>query len=495
MLNSKMDSKVNYIKNQLGTSSLVVTKKFNIGNSCEHLKATLIYINALASKDMINRDILNPLMISIKKDIRGQSSLDKYICENCIPMCNTSIETDIEKIIEDIKLGKSALVIEDLDTFIVLDTTSGNYRAISDPANESSIRGSREGFIENLETNLSILRRKIGDKNLTIETFKIGRRSQSPLSIVYIKDLVDDSVLKELRTRLNAIDVDSVTDTGMVEQYIEDSPFSIFPQIFTTERPDIVKGNLMEGQIALLLSGSPHVMTVPSLFVSFLQGIEDYNQRTIVSTFVRLLRTIAIFLVITLPSLYLTLLQYNVELIPLKFIAPIIQSRKGIALPPFLEILSMEIIIEFLREGGLRLPPKIAQTLSIVGGIIIGNTAVESKVVSPTTLLIIGISVVSSFLIPNYEMSLSIRFLRFPMLFLANALGFLGIAIGWFYIIIHLSSLKSFTVQYFNLPAKDLKDIFVRAPLWEMNNRPDSMPMKDKKRQTNFMNIWRKKDE
>lgn len=319
-----------------------------------------------------------------------------------------------------------------------------------------------------------------------MEDMIIGKRCQTDVVIVYIDDIVDKDVLKEVRNRLNSIDVDSIDAAGMVEQYIETNPYSIFPQAFNTERPDIVKANLMEGKIAILVNGNPNVITVPAVFVEFFQAVEDYHQRTIVSSFSRILRIIAVFMVITVPSIYLTLIQYNAELIPIKFINPIVQSREGIALTPFLEILAMEIVVEFLREGGLRLPPKVAGTLSIVGGIIIGNTAIESRIVSPTTLLVVGIAVLSTFLIPNYEMSLSIRFIRFPMLVLANAIGFMGIAAGWFFLMVHLLSLESFGVPYVSIKQSDLKDIFIRAPLWKMNKRPEAIPNNNPTRQSDF---------
>jgi spore germination protein KA len=192
--------------------------------------------------------------------------------------------------------------------------------------------------------------------------------------------------------------------------------------------------------------------------------------------------------------MYLILIKFNGEIIPVKLILPIIQSRNGIYLSPFLEILLMDIVVEFLREGGLRLPPKIATTLSIVGGIIIGNTAVQSKIVSPVTLLIIGFTTIATFLIPNYEMSLSIRLIRFPILILSNFLGFLGITAAWFIILIHLSSLESFKTQYFNFSKNDLKDTVIRTPLWKMNKRPETIPNNNPIRQIDFKKLWRRKN-
>ena len=492
MLNNSFKEKINFILNEIGNKNSIIVKDFYIGNT-EPLNASIIYINGLSNKDIIDRDILTPLMLHVHEILTPKDNMSDYLVKKYIAMCSTLVETDITKAIEGIKGGKSVILIENVKDFIIVDTTAGNYRTISDPPNESPIRGSREGFIENIETNVSILRRNIKDKHLSSENFKIGRRSQTDLTLMYIDDIVDKEVLNEVRKRISAIDVDSVTDTGMIEQFIEGSPYCVFPQVFGTEAPSIVKANLMEGKIAIILNGTPFVLTAPAVFVEFFQAPDDYNERTVVSSFARILRCIATFVVISMPSLYLTLIQYNVELIPVKFINPIVQSREGIALTPFLEILSMEIVVELLREGGLRLPPKIASTLSIVGGIIVGNTAIESKIVSPTTLLVVGVSVIATFLIPNYEMALTIRFLRFPMLFLASAIGFLGIAAGWFVLLIELSSLDSFGVPYFALYHKDLKDIFIRAPLWTMNERPMEIPNNNAVRQTDFRTKWWRK--
>lgn len=492
MLKNSYSDQIHFIIDEIGKKNPVIIKDFYIGKT-EPLNASIIYINGLSNKDIIDRDILTPLMLHVHETLTPNENILDYLAKSYIAMCDSSIETDINNVIDSIKGGKAALLIENVTNFIVIDTVGGNYRTISDPPIESPIRGSREGFVENIETNVSMLRRNIRDKHLSTENFKIGRRSQTDLVLMYIDDIVDKDVLNEVRMRILAIDVDSVIDSGNIEQFIEDSPYSVFPQVFGTESPSIVKGNLMEGKIAIILNGTPYVLTVPSLFVEFFQAPDDYNERTVISTFSRILRSIATFVVISLPAVYLTLIQFNVELIPVKFINPIVQSREGIALTPFLEILSMELVVELLREGGLRLPPKIASTLSIVGGIIVGNTAIQSKVVSPTTLLIVGVSVISTFLIPNYEMALSIRFLRFPMLLLANAIGFLGIAAGWFILLIQLFSLKSFGVPYFTLYQNDLKDTFIRAPLWKMNDRPQAIPNKNAVRQNDFRTKWWRK--
>ncbi|NFF95297.1 spore germination protein, partial [Clostridium sporogenes] len=382
------------------------------------------------------RDILKPLMFYIEEDLSSTNNLDEILCKKYISLSNTSLEQDINQAVFHLKRGKAVLIVENSTKFIILDTAGGEYRDISDPINETSIRASREGFVEKLETNISILRRRIKDNNLVQENLVIGRRNQT----------------------------------------------------------DVVEANLFEGKIAIIAEGTPFVMAAPAVFFEFFQAIEDYTQRTIISSFTRLLRYFAVFIVTTLPAIYITLIKFNSELIPFKFVGALIESRKGIALTPFMSILSMNIIIDFLREGGLRLPFKIAQTLSVVGGIIIGDAAIKAKIVSSTTLLVVGISTVATFLIPNYEMAISIRLISYPMLFLGNFLGMFGITIGWFFLIAHLCTLESYGVPYFKIYKSDLKDIFVRGPIYKMNKRPEIIPNSNPTRQSNFRDLFRRKD-
>lgn len=493
MKNESIDSKINSIKNGLGISAPIKVKNISIGKNSS-IQGAIIYIDGLVDKNIINRDILNPLMIGIQGSMILNSDTPSFLCSSYITAECSIIKGNTEEVYKQIKNGNTLFLIENIEEYVMIDTNGGKIRAISDPSNETSLRGSRDGFVENLEVNISLIRRKIKDTNLSIEKLVVGRRTQTDLALVYIKDLVDTDVLDALRERINAVDVDSVTGIGVLQEFIDENPYSIFPMNLTTERADKVTSSIVEGRIAVILNGTPFVMTTPSVFIEFFHTVEDYNEKTIPANFIRFFRLSAMLLVITLPSIYLTLIKYNTELIPVEFVIPVVQSRIGISLSPFMEILILEILMEFLREGGLRLPSKIAQTLSIVGGIIVGNAAVESKMVSPTTLLVIGITVIASFLVPTVDMSLTIRLLRFPMLFLANSLGIMGISTGYAFLIIHLSSLENFGVPYMAFNKDDLKDTFIRSALWKMNARPSIISNKNSTRQTNFKNKFRRKN-
>lgn len=492
MENGDLEVNIDLIRNGLGAQSPMVVKHFYIGID-KPLEASIIYVNGITNKDIIDRDILNPLMLHTSENLNGKENIGDYLCKRYISMSNTLVESDLNVVVNHLKRGKTAVLINGTSEVIIADTTGGVQRAIMEPMNETAAKGPRDGFVENLEVNISLIRRKVKDKNLIIELFNLGSRLQSDMAMVYIDDIVDKQVLEELKKRIEVIDLDAVLSAGKLEQYIEDYAYTVFPQAYSTERPDRAIANMLEGRIVLIVEGTPMVLIYPAIFMQFFQAVEDYTERTVVSSFVRLLRIFAAIIVITLPSIYLTLIKFNVELIPIKFVTPIVQSRVGIALTPFLEIIAMELVVEFLREGGLRLPTKIAQTLSLVGGIIIGDTAIQSKMVSPTTLLIVEITVITTFLIPNYDMSLSIRMLRFPMLVLANIMGIFGIAVGWFLILVHLSSLDSLGVPYFEFHKSDMKDTFIRAPLWKMNKRPEGIPSGDPIRQTDFRNKFKKK--
>lgn len=480
-----LEPKINKISEHLGDKSFVEIKKFFIGKNTK-VDAAIIYMYTLCDKESIDKDILNPLMLHVNEDISGIKNMTEYLCKRYIISSGITIKKDLNEAIQAIQNGNTVLLLNITDEFVIIPTKGGTYRQISDPSNEASMRGPKEGFIENVDTNISMIKRLIKDNNLSIESHVVGKRSQTRVSVMYLNDIADREIINELNRRIEAVDVDFITAAAMLEQFLEEKSYSAFPQLFGTERPDRVVANLMEGKIAVIVDGSNRVLLIPALLHDFFNTVEDYYSRTVVSSAIRLLRHIATIIVLFFPSIYLVLIKFNGELIPVQLIVPIVESRSGISLTPFMEIVFLEIIVELLREGGLRLPSKIAQTLSIVGGIIIGDMAVQSKMVSPTTLLIIGITVVSSFTIPNYEMSLSIRFLRFPILLFSNYAGLFGIGVSFIFILIHLSALENFGVPYMTYYKEDLKDIFLRAPLWKMNQRPTAIPNNNSIRQQDF---------
>lgn len=473
--------KVDEIKKYIGSPIQLVTKELLIGS----VEGFLLYMNGLVDKSLIDRDILKPLMIYAGNEIKNIKDIE-YLAKKYIPLSNTKVSSDMNEVVQSIKRGKTIIILQGFSKFIIADTTQYEHRSVTESINEFSTKGSREGFIENLEVNISIMKRRIKDKNLTTDYFYIGRRSQTDIAVMYIRDIANQKLVNKISDKIKSIDVDYIPASAVVEQLIEKHSYSIFPQSFSTERPDVVESNLMEGKVAVFVEGTSFVVTLPSTFIEFFQTVEDYYHRTTVASVARGLRMLAAFIVISFPAVYVTLIKFNTELIPLQFIKAIVEARRGIALTPFMSILGMNLTIEFLREGGLRLPSKIGQTLSVVGGIIIGDAAIRAKIVSPTTLLVVGITTAATFVIPNYEMALSMRLLSYVILVLGNWLGMYGIVIGWFFILAYLCSLDSYGVSYLSFYKSDMKDIFIRAPLWKMNKRPEVIPNEDSIRQSDF---------
>ncbi|NOV89401.1 hypothetical protein DE170_002610 [Clostridium acetobutylicum] len=256
------------IREAIGDTSRLIVREILIGQR-QQLEAVIMYANGLANRDIIDSGILNPLMFKVNEEFTPSSNIENYLCKKYIAVSNTYIEENFEKVVENIKRGKTIVVVKGSKKFVVVDTTGGPYRSIEEPPSDLSLRGPREGFIENLETNLTMLRRRIKDKNLKTEKFTLGRRSQTDLIMVYIDDVVDKEYLKKIKDEVKKIDIDSVPANSTIEQCIEEHTYSIFPQIFGSERPDVIAAHLMEGRIAFLLEGTSYVTVYPSTFFDF----------------------------------------------------------------------------------------------------------------------------------------------------------------------------------------------------------------------------------
>jgi len=307
-------------------------------------------------------------------------------------------------------------------------------------------------------------------------SLKIGRETKTQVIITYIENIADPTLIKEVKNRLSRIDIDGVLESGYIEEFIEDHPFSPFPQVLTTERPDVASANLLEGRVAILVDGTPFVLIVPVTLYSLLQAADDYYQRYLIGTLVRWLRYVFLLIALTLPSLYVAILTFHQEMIPTTLLLTIARTREEIPFPALVEALIMEVTFEVLREAGLRLPKQIGSAVSIVGALVIGDAAVNSGLVSAPMVMVVAITGIASFAIPRYNAAIAFRMLRFPMIFLAGTLGLLGIMLGLITIIVHLSTMRSFGVPYLSpfapMQVSEMKDSLVRAPWWSLRKRP-----------------------
>lgn len=448
-------------------------------------KAVLIYFCGLVSKNDIQQHIIKPLLDK------------KAVSPDEITIAGVT-ETDSWAVVEiSILSGNTLLFVDGMEIAYVLETREWPERSLEDPQIEPSLKGSHQGFLETAGKNIALIRRLIPNRELKIKTYRLGRRGEVQLYILYIADLTNGEFLQEINERLDRLDIDTVLSTGALGELIEDHPFSPFPQFIITERPDSTASQLLQGRVAIIVDRSPGVLIGPTTFLSFLQSPDDYGTRWLVASFLRILRFAGLFIAIFLPAFYIALLSYNYEVIPIKLILSIGETREKVPFPPLVEALLMELTLEMLREAGIRLPAPIGQTVGIVGGIVIGQAAVQAGIVSNIMVIIVAFTAIASFIIPNYDMASAVRFVRFPMMLLASMFGIVGIMVGLMAFIGHVITLRSFGTPYDDpfdtIHLGDWKDTIIRLPLWLMKSRPSSTKPKQMKRQDNDGSVGEKR--
>ncbi|WHY01620.1 spore germination protein [Neobacillus sp. DY30] len=449
------------------TPDLVVKKIVIKQTKCP---AVLVYLSGLTDTKTIHNHVLSPLIFEANQedqDFEVQVSLGQVK------------EKDTWQDIENAILqGNSVLFIDKRNKAFIYDTQGWPQRGIEDTNIESSLRGEHVGFTETGSSNIAMIRRHIQNRELKMKEMTVGARGNLKLTIMYLADVVNPEVLKELLDRINKLEVESILNAASLAEYIEDNPYSPFPQLFLTERPDFASGEILQGRIVIVVDRSPNVLIGPATFEIFFKSMDDYGARWLVASFIRLMRYFGFFVAIFLPATYIAVIAFHFEIIPLKLLLSIGASRERVPFPPFIEAIVMEITLEMLREAGIRLPAKIGQTVGIVGGIVIGQAAVEAGIVSNIMVIVVALTAIASFIIPNYDMGAAIRMLRFPMMVAASLFGFVGITVGLMTLIIHFISLESLGTPYGSpiapLRFPDWKDLFIRFPAWSIVKRPES---------------------
>ncbi|GAA3403653.1 spore germination protein [Paenibacillus hodogayensis] len=377
---------------------------------------------------------------------------------------------------EQTTLGHPVLLVDGIAGGYAFSLSDWRKRSIEDPVAESVIRGPREGFTESLCDNVAMLRRRVRTPSLKTKALEIGRYTKSRVTIGYIEGLAAPELIEEIERRLAAIDTDGILESGNIEEWIEDSPFSPFPQLMDTERPDTAAAGLLEGRAVIVTDGTPFVLIAPITLFSLLQSPEDYYQRYMISTAIRWLRYLFMMVALLAPSAYVAILTFHQEMIPSSLLLSIAKSREEIPFPALVEAFIMETMFEALREAGVRLPKQVGAAVSIVGALVIGQAATSAGLVSSPMVMVVAITGIASFMIPHYTIGISIRLLRFPIMLLAGFMGLLGLLTGLIGIVIHLCSLRSFGVPYLSPIAPGMagewKDVLVRPAAWANLKRP-----------------------
>ncbi|NLC44672.1 MAG: spore germination protein [Clostridiales bacterium] len=472
----------NYEKFQafLKESSDAVFRKFKLGTN--NIDCALIYIDGLIEKSVIHDSILRPMMSSVLEyealisDVIKPEEAYDFIIDHVLTVADMRESETLDEAMLLVLSGEVILIVDGYDKLIILSARGWSTRSISDPQSESVIRGAREGFTETLRTNTALLRRKCKDPNMVIRTIRLGRRSKTDISYVYIKGITNNKLIEELEERLSAVDIDQIASAGHLEQLIQDNSLTPLPQMQVTERPDKAISNLMEGRVIVLVDNSPFALTIPTTFAQFFQSPEDYNERWIVASFIRFLRWTASFFAVFTPAVYIAVVTYHPGLIPTRLALSIAATRTGVPFPSVIEAVLMEMTIELLRESGARLPKGIGQTIGIVGGLVIGDAAVNAGLTSPIMVIIVALTAIASFVIPTYSAALGLRTMRFPLMLMAAILGLYGVMLAFIVINIHLVSIKSFGINYMAPQAptilSDMKDFVIRGPARKMKKRP-----------------------
>ncbi|MBP3962714.1 spore germination protein [Paenibacillus lignilyticus] len=451
--------------------------------------AVLFFYCTMSDLATINNHILKPLM-HLPAHLEGRSvdiqSLRDIVIDDVLYHSGVESEIKLSGLISCILRGDTALVIEGLEEAFSISTSSVEKRAVDQPATEQVIRGPREGFIEMLEKNIALIRYRLQTPELRIHSLEIGRRSRSKVSVCYLDGVTNTELVDEVKRRLSLIDIDAVLDSGYLEQFIEDNHVTPFPQVQYTERPDKVAANLLEGRVAILVNGSPQALIVPTVFSQFYQTVEDYTERFLLMSAIRLARLVALVFSLVFPAIYVSIISFNPELIPTEFAVAVAGGRAGVPFPAMVEVIIIEISMEVLREATIRLPQQVGGALSIVGVLVVGQAAVAAGFASPITVVIIALTTIGSFATPAYNAALALRLLRFPLIIMAGIFGLYGVVIGLILIANHLLSLKSFGVPYLSplIPGnfKGMRDLIIRSPLKWMTDRPASLHTQDKKR-------------
>lgn len=450
-----------------GDSSDIIFHDFIID---EHTEAMLIYVEGLSHVEEIDQHVLTPLQQHLSA-APTLETIRKKITVSSMKYVHTVGDT-----IHEIANGNPILLVNGEKKGLALGLAKWDTRAIDEPSSESVLRGPREGFIETLRSNTTMLRRKIRTPDLKIKTMNIGDYSQTKVAIAYVRHIANDGLVKEMIQRLQNIKIDGILASTYIEELIEDNPYSIFPQLLSTERPDVACAYLLEGHVVVLIDGTPSVLIAPATFFALLQSPEDYYERYVVGTAIRWLRYLFFAVSLLGPSIYVAIVTFHHEMIPSALLLTMASSREQIPFPALVEAILMETMFEALREAGARLPKQIGVAVSIVGALVIGQAAIAAGIVSAPMVMVVAITGIASFMAPRYTIGIPVRMLRFPIMFLAGFLGFLGIILCMIVILNHMLTIRSFSVPYLSplapLQKRELKDVLWRAPRWKLNTRP-----------------------
>lgn len=475
------------IKELIQHSSDITFRELYI-NGNKDLPVTMVFVDGVIDTKTVDDDILKPLTqeMHLSQCKNAEDIIDR-IEHGILYHASQKTRVNLMDCIGDIIDGSAALVFDQVRKAVTFDIKGFEKRTLTEPTGENIIKGAKDSFIEDLRTNTATVRRKLKTHNLVIEETKVGKQSLTKVAVIYINGITNRHIVGELKKRLDKISIDGVLSPGVIEENIIDDKYSPFPQVIYTERPDKFCANVMEGRAGIIIDGLPVTYIVPATFEAFLQAPEDYSQNFIVSSILRFLRFLLTFITLFLPGFYVSLTTFHQEMIPTQLALAITASKEGVPFPSFIEVIFMLLAFEVLIEAGIRLPKTIGQAVSIVGAIVVGQAAVEASLVSPAVVVIISITAISSFTMPNQDFSNALRIWRFIFVIISSVIGIFGLSLGGIILLHHLSNMEVYGIPYMapfvGGENREMNDSIFRLPFSALYKRPISLKTRNKKRQ------------
>ncbi|TYP79256.1 spore germination protein [Paenibacillus methanolicus] len=466
----RIEETLDYVKETFSDCDDLTIRPVTIGKAPGYL----LYMNVIVNDSLLNgiEERLSELRHSPDPERTDESATAQPFdrLQAAFPLSQATEEDDLNQVIDAILYGMTVLLLDGAPHALRFQTVSSDGRGVDEPVTEQVVRGPREGFVEQLNTNVMLIRRRIRSPDLKARFQVLGSMTRTGVAVLYVQGIADDAIVHEIHDRLRKIELESVLESNYIEQCLQDAKWSPFPQLYTSERPDRICAGLLEGKVAIVTEGTPFVLLAPALFVEFLHSNEDYYDGSLPSTFIRWVRTLGLLISCFLPAFYVAITTIHQDLLQTPLLIRISGFREDLPYPILIEALFMQLIFELVREAGLRMPKAIGNAVTIVGTLVIGQAAVQAGLVGALMVIVVAVTALTTFVLPNYAFMQVVRIISFPMLLLGGMFGFMGIIVGLMFVLAHLCSLRSVGVPYLTplSPARRTgwADVFWQSPWW-----------------------------
>ena len=434
-----------YLRSRLENCSDILIRPMRLGDK-HKVDCLMVYIEVAVSNMMLDDSALGK-MINHFCEISPED-IQEFVRHNSLGIADVKKLENLDESIDAMLAGNAVFFIDGYDKAMKISSKGYPSTGVMEAESEKVLRGSREGFSDSVKSNSALVRKRLRDTRLKVEEYKIGVRSHTLTQVLYMDDLVHEGLLEEVKERLEEFQIDGILDSGMLEQLTEDVWYSPFPQYQTTERPDRVVQEILKGKVVILCDNSPEALILPGNFSSFMESSEDWYHRFEMASFLRILRYLAVIMATVLPGLYLAVIRFHTQILPSALILSFAEAREGVPFSSVVELIFLELAFELIREAGVRVPGSLGNAIGIVGGLVIGQAAVEANLVSPIVVMIVALTALGSMTVPNEEFAAAFRLVKYGFLILGGYLGIYGIVLGVYLVIGHLAGLISFGIPY-----------------------------------------------